>query len=103
GVLPCIMSLTRAPVHLPQALGSIPLFALWVVNLAVLTGLFARYYRIFGVPILGTLIILLIAFEVFGLTDNHQFRNTPAEVQRPTVEAALRAWPAPRTDGPVYP
>ena len=101
-VLASIILLIRDPVHLPQALGSIPLFALWVVNLAVLTGLFARYYRIFGVPILGTLIILLIAFEVFGLTDNHQFRHTSADIERPTVETALRAWLAARKDGPAY-
>jgi len=101
-VLASVILLVRDPVHLPQAFGSIPLFALWVVNIAVLSGLFARYYRIFGVPILGTLIILLIAFEVFGLTDNHRFRNTQADIQRPTVEAALRVWLAERKDGPAY-
>ena len=45
-ILASIILLVRDPVHLPQTLGSIPLFALWMVNLAVLTGLFARYYRI---------------------------------------------------------
>jgi hypothetical protein len=102
-VLASIVLLVRDPVHLPQTLGSIPLFALWMVNLAVLTGLFARYYRIFGVPILGTLVILVIGFEVFGLTDNHQFRFKPApNVQRPTVEAAFRSWLAARKDAPAY-
>ncbi len=97
-VLASIILLVRDPVHLPQTFGSIPLFALWMVNLAVLTGLFARYYRIFGVPILGTLIILLIGFEVFGLTDNHQFRYKQADIQRPTVESAFKSWLAARKD-----
>ena len=101
-VLASIVLLIRDPVHLPQMLGSIPLFALWMVNLAILTGLFARYYRIFGVPILGTLIILLISFEVFGLTDNHQFRYNQADIQRPTVEAAFKSWLAARKDAPAY-
>ena len=73
-----------------------------MVNLAVLTGLFARYYRIFGVPILGTLVILLICFEVFGLTDNHQFRYKQADIQRPTVETAFKSWLAARKDAAAY-
>ena len=101
-ILASIILLVRDPVHLPQLVGSIPLFALWMVNLAVLTGLFARYYRIFGVPILGTLIILLVCFEVFGLTDNHQFRYKQADIQRPTVEAAFRSWLAARKDAQAY-
>jgi hypothetical protein len=101
-ILASIILLIRDPVHLPQLLGSIPLFALWMVNLAVLTGLFARYYRIFGVPILGTLVVLLICFEVFGLTDNHQFRNKRADIQRPTVEAAFKSWLAARKDAQAY-
>ena len=101
-ILASIVLLVRDPVHLPQALGSIPLFALWMVNLAVLTGLFARYYRIFGVPILGALVILLICFEVFGLTDNHQFRYKQADIQRPTIETAFKSWLAARKDAPAY-
>jgi len=101
-ILASIILLIRDPVHLPQTLGSIPLFALWMVNLAVLTGLFARYYRIFGVPILGTLIILLVCFEVFGLTDNHQFRHKQADIQRPTVETAFKSWLAARKDAAAY-
>jgi hypothetical protein len=102
-ILASIVLLVRDPVHLPQTLGSIPLFALWLVNLAVLTGLFARYYRIFGVPILGALVLLLIGFEVLGLTDNHQFRyKQAADVQRPTVETAFKSWLAARKDAAAY-
>jgi hypothetical protein len=101
-VLASIVLLVRDPVHLPQTFGSIPLFTLWMVNLAVLTGLFARYYRIFGVPVLGTIIILLIGFEVFGLTDNHQFRYKQADIQRPTVESAFKSWLAARKDADAY-
>ena len=101
-VLASIVLLVRDPVHLPQYVGSIPLFALWMVNLAVLTGLFARYYRMFGVPILGTLIVLLVLFEVFGLTDNHEFRHKQANMERPTVEAAFRTWLGSRKDADAY-
>ncbi len=101
-ILASIVLLVRDPVHLPQILGSIPIFALWMVNLAVLTALFARYYRIFGVPVVGTLIVLLIGFEVFGFTDNHQFRHKVATIQRPTVEAAFRAWLDSRKDIQAY-
>ncbi len=104
-ILASIILLVRDPVHLPQLLGSIPIFSLWMVNLAVLTGLFARYYRYFGVPILGTLIVFLVGFELFGLTDNHQFRHQSqqqAGIQRPTIEAAFRAWLAARKDAPAY-
>ncbi len=101
-VLASIVLLVRDPVYLPQSLGTIPIFALWMVNLAVLVGLFSRYYRLFGVPILGALLILLIFFEALGLTDNHEFRHTSANVQRPTVEAAFRSWLSSRKDAPAY-
>lgn len=103
-ILASIVLLVRDPVHLPQLVGSVPIFALWMVNLAVLTALFSRYYRIFRVPILGALIVLLIAFELLGLTDNHQFRHQQqtSPVQRPTVEAAFRSWLASRKDAQAY-
>ena len=101
-VLASIILLIRDPVHLPQRVGSIPLFALWMVNLAILTGLFARYYRIFGVPILGALLVALACFEVFGLTDNHAFRHHQADIKRPTVEAAFRTWLGSRKDADSY-
>lgn len=101
-VLASIVLLVRDPVHLPQLLGSIPLFALWLVNLAILSGLFARYYRIFGVPVIGSLIVLLALFELLGLTDNHEFRHKQASVERPTIEAAFRTWLAARKDAQAY-
>ena len=101
-ILASIILLIRDPVHLPQRVGSIPLFALWMVNLAILTGLFARYYRIFGVPILGALLVALACFEVFGLTDNHAFRHHQADIKRPTVEAAFRTWLGSRKDADSY-
>ena len=101
-ILVSIVLLVRDPVHLPQAFGSIPLFALWLVNLAVLTALFARYYRAFGVPIIGALAVLLVLFEVFGLTDNHQFRYKQTSIERPSVEAAFRSWLAARKDLQAY-
>jgi len=97
-----IVLLVRDPVHLPQVIGTVPIFALWMVNLVVLAGLFARYYRIFGVPILGTLLILLLGFEMLGLTDNHRFRHTPASIERPNIDDAFRAWLGARKDMAAY-
>lgn len=102
-ILASIILLVRDPVHLPQLFGTIPLFALWMVNLAVLAAIFSRYYRAFGVPIIGTLAVLLVIFEIFGLTDNHEFRHkTGATIQRPTIETAFRTWLASRKDADAY-
>ncbi len=102
-ILASIILLVRDPVHLPGRIGSIPVFALWMVNLAVLAALFSRYYRIFGVPIIGTLAVMFVVFEIFGLTDNHQFRYTSTpNIQRPTVEAAFRTWLGARKDLDTY-
>jgi hypothetical protein len=101
-ILASIVLLVRDPVLLPQLFGSIPLFALWLGNLAVLTGLFTSYYRSFGVPVLAALLGLLVLFELFGLTDNHQFRHKQANVERPTIEAAFRTWLAARKDLEAY-
>jgi hypothetical protein len=101
-ILASIVLLVRDPVHLPQSVGSIPIFALWMVNLAVLAGLFSRYYRAFGVPVIGVLAVLLICFEVFGFTDNHQFRHKAAALQRPAVDVAFRSWLQSRKDKDAY-
>jgi hypothetical protein len=101
-VLASIVLLVRDPVHLPQLLGSIPLFALWLVNIAILSGLCARYYRIFGVPVVGSLFVLLVLFELLGLTDNHQFRHKQAAIERPTIESAFRTWLSARKDVEAY-
>jgi cytochrome bd-type quinol oxidase subunit 2 len=101
-ILVSIVLFVRDPVHLPQSLGSIPIFALWMVNLAVLTALFARYHRRFGVPVLAFAFLLLVVFEVFGLTDNHEFRHQASTVQRPSIESAFRSWLAARKDAPAY-
>ena len=92
-ILASIVLLIHDPVTCRSSWARSRIFALWMVNLAVLLALFARYYRIFGVPILGTLIALLIAFEVFGLTDNHQFRHQAV----PTVSRARASRPPFRT------
>lgn len=102
-ILASIVLLVRDPVHLPQALGALPIFSLWMVNLAVLAALFSRYYRIFGVPIIGTLAVLFVCFEIFGFSDNHEFRHTPAaNIQRPTIDTAFRTWLTSRNDVEAY-
>jgi hypothetical protein len=101
-ILASIVLLVRDPVHLPQALGAIPIFSLWMVNIAVLTALFSRYYRRFRIPVLSVLLVLIALFEVFGLTDNHEFRHSPSTAQRPTVESAFRSWLTQRKDLASY-
>jgi hypothetical protein len=103
-ILASIGLLIYSPVKLPQELGSIPIFALWMANLAVLFALFWRYSRIIGFPILAALIVVLVVFEVTGSTDNHRFRHAiPAkEIERPSVEESFRAWIASRADLEAY-
>ena len=88
-ILASIGLLIYNPVWLPQQLGSIPIFALWMANLAVLFALFWRYSRIIGFPILAALIVaLLIAFELSGRTDNHQFRHQPFRHRKSSARAS---------------
>ena len=103
-ILASIALLIYYPVWLPQQLGSIPIFALWMANLAVLFALFWRYSRLVGFPILALLVALLIVFETSGRTDNHAFRHVvPAtEIERPSVEEAFRSWLATRADLGAY-
>ena len=103
-ILASIALLIYYPVWLPQQLGSIPIFTLWVANLAVLFALFWRYSRLVGFPILAVLVVALIAFEASGRTDNHAFRHTvpTGEIERPSVEEAFRAWLASRADLEAY-
>jgi len=92
------------PVWLPQQLGSIPIFALWMANLAVLFALFWGYSRIIGFPILAVIVALLTAFESSGRTDNHAFRHQVVAngIARPSVEEAFRTWLGSRADLEAY-
>jgi hypothetical protein len=93
-ILASIALLIYYPVWLPQQLGSIPIFALWMANLAVLFALFWGYSRIIGFPILAVIVALLTAFESSGRTDNHAFRHQVVAngIARPSVEEAFRTW-----------
>jgi hypothetical protein len=103
-ILASIGLLIYYPVWLPQQLGSIPIFALWMANIAVLLALFWGYSRIIGFPILALLIALLIAFESSGRTDNHQFRHqvVASGIPRPSVEESFRTWLGSRADLEAY-
>ena len=103
-ILASIALLIYYPVWLPQQLGSIPIFALWMANLAVLFALFWGYSRIIGFPILAVIVALLIAFESSGRTDNHEFRHQVVAngIARPSVEEAFRTWLGSRADLEAY-
>ena len=105
-ILASIVFLVFYPVRLPQLVGSIPIFALWMANLAVLFALFWRYSRLVGFPIIAILVALLIVFEASGRTDNHEFRHDPPDpakpLARPSVEAAFRTWLGSRADLDAY-
>lgn len=103
-ILASIGLLTYSPVEFPQALGSIPIFALWVANLSVLVALLGRYSRAVGFPLVVALLLMLIVFESTGATDNHAFRiiDKNREIARPSVEDTFRTWIASRGDLEAY-
>jgi hypothetical protein len=89
------------PVSLPQAVGVVPIFALWMAALALLVGLLARL-SILAIPVLGLLIIYVAGVEVFKLADNHEFRHETRPVERRAVDEAFDSWLASRKDRSAY-
>jgi hypothetical protein len=103
-ILGSIILLIYYPVILPQRIGTIPIFALWMASLAVVFALLSTYSRLVGFPILGAIVVLLIVLELSGRSDNHMFRHevkSPA-IQRPGVKDAFLTWVKSRADLESY-
>lgn len=89
------------PVRIPQTLGVVPIFALWMAIVALLVGFLARL-SIFAIPVLGLVLVYVAGIEVLGLADNHAFRREVRPVERRAIDEAFQAWLASRTDRPAY-
>ena len=89
------------PVRMPQALGVVPVFALWMAVLALLVGFLARL-SIFAIPALGLLIVYVAGIEILKLADNHEFRHEIRPVERRAVDEAFDVWLGSRKDRAAY-
>lgn len=104
-VLASIVYMLSQPVALPQYFGAIPIFALWVVNVAVVLTLLSRYYSVAGIPMTILLMIWLVLVELGGLADNHEFRHGAASsppLARPDIATVFRDWISRRQDRSAY-
>ena len=87
--------------------GVIPILILWFLAVTgLLSYLWLHTERVRSI-ILAALIIGLITFDYFGLTDNHRFRHAPIDFswpkqERPGVEEAFDRWLASRNDMATY-
>lgn len=102
-VLASIGYILSQPVQLPQYFGAMPIFALWMVNLAVVLALLSRYYSIAGIPMMVLLSAWALVIEFNGLADNHRIRHgaAPAEM-RPDIEWVFDRWLENRADREMY-
>ena len=89
------------PIRMSQFFGVVPVFALWMVVLALLVGLLARL-SILAVPTLGLLVVYALGIEYFKLADNHEIRYEARTVERRAVDEAFDAWLASRKDRGAY-
>lgn len=89
------------PVRISQILGVVPIFALWMVILALLVGSLVRL-SILAIPVLGFLLVYAAGIEVLGLADNHAFRREVRPVERKALDEAFDAWLASRKDRAAY-
>jgi hypothetical protein len=89
------------PVGRSQFFGVVPIFALWMVALALLVALLARF-TILAIPALGLLVAYVVAIEVLKLADNHEIRYQDRAVERRAVDEAFDDWLASRKDRAAY-
>jgi hypothetical protein len=85
------------PIRMTQFFGVVPIFALWMVILALLVGLLARF-SIFAIPALGLIVVYALGIEFLKLADNHEIRYEARVVERRSLEEAFDAWLASRKD-----
>jgi hypothetical protein len=102
-VVAFVIVLLADQVRVPQYLGSVPIFAVWMILLALLFALFTRF-RILSIPVVAILAIFLAVIEFFGLSDNHELRITSkaAVADRPSLSLAFERWLASRKDLKAY-
>ena len=101
-VLAFVASLTADQVRIPQQLGAVPIFAVWMILLALLFALLTRF-RILSVPVVAILAIFLMVIEFFGLSDNHELRTSKTAVApRPSLTLAFYKWLDSRKDLKAY-
>ena len=89
------------PVRVSQFFGVVPIFALWMVVLALLVALLARF-TILAIPALGLLVVYVVAIEVLKLADNHEIRYQDRVVERKAVDEAFDDWLASRKDRAAF-
>jgi hypothetical protein len=89
------------PIRMSQFFGAVPIFALWMVVLALLVGLLARF-SILAIPALGLLVVYVVAIEILKLADNHEIRYEARAVERKAVDEAFDQWLASRKDRAAY-
>jgi len=91
------------PTRLTHYFGAIPIFALWVVISTVLLAAGTRLHDLHRLPVVTIAVIAVVVFEIFGLSDNHQFRRGEDKVlPRPDVGNAFVEWLAARADAKAY-
>jgi hypothetical protein len=90
-------------VRVPQYLGTVPIFAVWMILLALLFALLTRF-RVLSIPVVAILAIFLAVIEFFGLSDNHELRvaGKSAVPARPSLSLAFERWLSSRTDLKAY-
>jgi hypothetical protein len=89
------------PVGRSQFFGVVPVFALWMVVLALVVAVLARF-TILAIPVLGLLVVYVVAIEVLKLADNHEIRYEDRVVERKAVDEAFDDWLASRKDRAAY-
>lgn len=87
--------------------GVIPILIVWFLAITGLLSYLWLYTERVRSIILAALLIGLITFDYFGLTDNHRFRHAPidfkwAKQERPGIEEAFDRWLASRNDMATY-
>jgi hypothetical protein len=81
------------PVYVPQALGSIVIFALFIVCLVALTTQISIASHRIGIPINQILVVLAILYSVLDTNDNHSLRRVGRDGGAPDM-AKISALPA---------
>lgn len=97
-----IAALMWRPVHIPAAIGTLAIVAIFLGFLAYFLTIFTCTTERYKVPVVTPLLLLAALFAWTDLNDNHRARHEPRSAIYPAVESEFLAWFRTRQDRSWY-
>ncbi|MEA2889090.1 MAG: hypothetical protein QOD11_3450 [Bradyrhizobium sp.] len=102
-VVAASVTLSFAPIAIPEAMGALALLLAFIATLVLFVGSLTGYFDRYGVPAVSCIFLLAVFFSAANLNDNHAVQLQPrAEMTLPLPGDSLDRWLDTRNDRDHY-